>query len=277
MTAAAAVESCPAFHTSLFAQYICFLEVSAQVKVYNTGIYSTYFICFFPNKLMTRIQIPFRTDCQIIMACPAAAQTFWQARTTGQVYVKVEEVIRLAFFVLLYIMFAQFFILSACCEYIFVSQCIVKLSRCYYRFHGQFTEAQLYHMCHVGSEISVVVCISTAQIIFFPVSVGYEFLEFFHDQIVRAFPIWEFTHIIVSAFSAVQAQYSADAFFVQEVLYFFGEQYTVGGHGEFEDFVVDGTLFFPVFHQFTAYVKVQQRLTAKEIDLNMFTMFGCFD
>ena len=73
-------------------------------------------------------------------------------------------------------------------------------------------------MCHVGSEISVVVCISTAQIIFFPVSVGYEFLEFFHDQIVRAFPIWEFTHIIVSAFSAVQAQYSADAFFVQEVL-----------------------------------------------------------
>ena len=46
---------------------------------------------------------------------------------------------------------------------------------------------------------------------------------------------------------------------------------------KFENFVVDCTLLFTVFHQFFAYIKIKQRLAAEEIYFNMLTMFGRFD
>ena len=84
-------------------------------------------------------------------------------------------------------------------------------------------------MRYISGKVGVIVGVGTAQIIFLTVAVGYKVLEVAHDSIVRASAVREFTHIIIGFFAAVQAQDSTDAFFVKEILYFLGQQYTVGG------------------------------------------------
>ena len=97
VAAAASIEARPALHAGWLGENVGLLEAFGNFWFYNAGVDGAHLVILFAHKLVARIKVAFWTDGQIVMTATTAAQALWQTWAAGKVYVKVEEVVALAF------------------------------------------------------------------------------------------------------------------------------------------------------------------------------------
>ena len=74
---------------------MCLCEVIRDFRVNLTVIYIAHFPLVNTDKLMTRVNIPVRRDCHILVSAAAAPQSLDRAGSLIKVYHVVEEIERL--------------------------------------------------------------------------------------------------------------------------------------------------------------------------------------
>jgi hypothetical protein len=92
MTPAAAEIAGPAVGTALLVEQVSLPEKPGDRRVDPALLHMAHKEAFTPNELMTRIDLPFGSDGQILITCPASGQSLGQARTAEKIYLKMEKV-----------------------------------------------------------------------------------------------------------------------------------------------------------------------------------------
>ena len=119
--------------------------------------------------------------------------------------------------------------------------------------------------------------VRAAHIIIRLISRVSEFFEFIYYEIIAALTVRRFSEIIVNLFSSVKRKHNIAHLLAAEVDDLVVNQHTVRSQCETETFVVFFLLFASVLYQLLAYFPVEQRLTAKEIDLKVFPRSAVFN
>ena len=99
-------------------------------------------------------------------------------------------------------------------------------------------------------------------------------LKLGHNQIIAALPAPERTHPVVHFLASVNAEHDVCHFFVGKLQYLIVQQHTVGCQGEAEFLVVGLLQASAVLHQVLYHLPVHQRLSTKEIHLEVHPVAG---
>ena len=93
ITAAGAIELCPAVTAVFLAVDICFRKIQLHVGVEGPVVQVAHFELFHSDELMAGINVALRSNCNIFVAATAAAQTLDRARSLVEIDHKVEEIV----------------------------------------------------------------------------------------------------------------------------------------------------------------------------------------
>ena len=126
-------------------------------------------------------------------------------------------------------------------------------------------------MKHILCKIQIIPGKGSPYLIPLLITAVSKFPELGHHQIVASLSVPEGTHPVMNLFSSIQAQYHISHLFVAEFHDLIIEQHTIGGQRKTEIFIVNLLLLSSVFYQILYHLPVHQRLTAKEIHLQILT------
>ena len=229
------------------------------------------------DKLMAGIKIAPGSDSHVFRAGAAAGDAFVDARPAGEVDHVVIEGEGAAFALALEHQLGELFILLQYDRQILLRQRGGIVRRADHRLHAQLREAEVEHLADIGQKIGVGVREGAAHVVVLAAARGDQLLKLGHDALPAAVAGKVHAIAVVHLLAPVETEHHIAHLTVAEVDHVVVDQHAVGREGEAE--VLAG-LFLAhagVGHQILDHLEVQQRLAAKEIDLQIAPRAGVFD
>ena len=143
------------------------------------------------------------------------------------------------------------------------------LRRRHHRLHGNLLKAQIRKMQNILAEIKVIPSESSSHIIIILIPAFGRFLELGNNQLIASLSIPERTHLVMNPLPAVNAQNHIAHFPIGKFHYLVIQEHAVGGQGKPKLLIMKLLLLSAVSHQILYYLPVHQRLTAKEVYLQI--------
>ena len=242
VTAAAAIESCPAVPAVRLAVDMSLGEVGLHFTVKCAVVHVAHFIVCLTDKLMTWVDVAVRCDCHVLIAAAAATQTLDRTGALIQIQHEVEEVELLAGCLIVQNLLHQPFIFLKNTGQVCLGNCVRFFRISDNRFHRDLVEACVQQSEHIIGEVQIVLGVSTADVVFLFPTLIYQLLVHGNDLVIGALAVYAGTHAVIDFFSAVDRQYHVGHFPIDEVDLVIGEQHAVGSNGEPELLVIDRLL-----------------------------------
>ena len=134
-TSATAIEFCKTVTAFFFRINIAALKFITDILTFDTLVHISKQEILISNKLMTRIKVTPRCHCQILCSRTTAGKTFCHARSTLQIYHKMEEIEIISIFMSLYHLSSQLVIFLIKLWKVFLTDRIILGRLCHYRFY----------------------------------------------------------------------------------------------------------------------------------------------
>ena len=271
MTAAAAIEARPAVGAFRLVEYVRIAERLHEVLTEDTFVETADAILFAADELVARIEVTVGRDGKIFVTCAAAHKTFGNAGAVVEVEVEVEEGEAVACELFVEVDFGELFVFFEQLRQVFFFEFV----RCVFgndRFYGELVEAFVEHREDVGTEVEVVACERTAQVVVVEVARCNGAFHVAYDRVVASFAVYHRTHIVMDFFSSVEAEDEADVFVIEEFFDLFRKSKTVRRERELEDLACFGFSLMNVFGDGAYRFHVHERFAAEEVKLAMLAM-----
>ena len=276
MTAAAAIEACPAVGALRFVEDVRVAEGLHEVLTEYAFVETADAVLFAADELMARVEVTVGRDGEVFVARAAAHEAFGNAGAVVEVEVEVEEGEAFARELFVEVDFGEFFVFFEQFRQVF----FFELVRCVFgndRFNGELVEAFFEHGEDIGTEVEVVACEGTAQVVVVVVAGCDGAFHVAYDRVVASFAVDHRAHVVVDFFSSVEAEDEADVLVVEEFFDLFGQTETVRREGKFEDLACFGFSLVNVFGDGAYRFHVHERFAAEEVEFAMFAMTAVGD
>jgi hypothetical protein len=267
--AAAAVKSCETITALRLGIDIAQLKLIPDIRSEDPVTDIPHEKLLLADKLMAGIQIPPRRNCQVLCTGTTPGQTLVDTRASLQINHEMEEVKPFAGSPALYDTLCKLIILLQETGKILLPDSVRRLRRRYDRLYRNLLKPLVRQAENILRKVQIVVGEGPSDIVTILPPGSCELLKLGHDQIITAFAVAEGPHAVVHILAPVHTENHIGHLAVAEIHDVIPQQNPVGRERETETLMMRLLQTASVLHKLLYHIPVHQRLSAKEINLQI--------